>query len=96
MEVESAALLEASAIQEPIDPGMPSEATMEQALRTAATAARRRGAVTAGSDLPDVDSDLRAFSGMSLNMGPLQREAARPIDGSAGADDDGDEEPGDC
>ena len=96
MDVESAALLEASAIQEPVDPGMPSEATMEQALRTAATAARRRGAVAAGSDLPDVDSDLRAFSGMSLNMGPLQREAARPIDGPAGADEDGDEEPGDC
>ena len=67
----------------------PSEEVVSNAVGVSGTAAGLRDDVAAGSNLPDVDSDLRAFSGISLSMSALRAAAARPLEGSTAEGEDG-------
>ena len=49
------------------------------------------GDVVAGNNLPDVDSDLRAFSGINLNMSALRAAATRQLEGSTAEGEGGGE-----
>ena len=57
------------------------------------SATRIRGEINIGNDMPDVNSDLRAFAAIGANLGSLRREAERPLD-SAFIDEEMDEELG--
>ena len=61
---------------------------MERALDNAEAAARIQGAVVGGDNLPDVDSDLRTFAGISQSFGRLDREARKPVDGPFEAEEE--------
>ena len=69
----------------------PSEEVVSNAVGVASTAASLRADVVAGNNLPDVDSDLRAFSGINLSMSALRAAATRPLEGSTAEGEGGGE-----
>ena len=69
----------------------PSDDEVQRALDASEAAVRVRDDVSVGNDMPDVDSDLRAFSAIGANIGSLRREAEKPLD-SAFADEELDDE----
>ena len=66
----------------------PPEEVLKRAIDNAAVAARAQGEIVGDDNLPDVDSDLRTFAGISEHFARLDREARRPIDGALDEEDE--------
>ena len=82
-DTEASAQIASSPTSVPLD-------VLSKALHNTTAATSRQQNVETEAELPEVDSDLRTFSEISINLSNLAKQAARPIE--TRNDDESDEE----